>query len=466
MATIKKRAGATGTSYLIRSSCGYDVSGRQIMRSMTWRPKPGMTEKQIEKELNRQAVLFDEKCAAQGVESGNIKFEVFARQWLTEYAEPNLRPRTVARLHQLEERTYTALGHIRLDRLTARQVQSFVDNLAEDGISKSRDLAKAKVSIPDLLKSQGSTQKKLAQDAGISCSTVSSLCRGNGVTLTVADKVAQALGQKSKDLFQVQKGNGKLSPKSIKHYLSFVSSVMDYAIRFGMVTNNPCKRVIIPSGGQQPEQKCYTLEEAQRFLDSLERAPSKYRAFFVLAIYGGLRRGELLGLEWRDIDFDTQVIKVRRTSQYLKGRGTYTDATKTEKSQRTLKLPAAVFDVLRQHRAEQAKERLIQGDRWIDSGRLFTTLDGAPMHPNTPYHWLLEFCKDTGQRFLGIHAFRHLNASLLINCGVDVKTVSASLGHSQVTTTLNIYAHTFEEAQARSSEAVAAALERGITKTG
>lgn len=98
MATIKKREGKTGTSYLIRSSCGYDTSGRQVMRSMTWKPKPGMTEKQIEKELNRQAVLFDEKCSAQGVGNGNIKFQAFAEQWFKEYAEPNLRPRTVARL--------------------------------------------------------------------------------------------------------------------------------------------------------------------------------------------------------------------------------------------------------------------------------------------------------------------------------------------------------------------------------
>lgn len=89
MATIKKREGKTGTSYLIRSSCGYDTSGRQVMRSMTWKPKPGMTEKQIEKELNRQAVLFDEKCSAQGVGNGNIKFQAFAEQWFKEYAEPN-----------------------------------------------------------------------------------------------------------------------------------------------------------------------------------------------------------------------------------------------------------------------------------------------------------------------------------------------------------------------------------------
>ena len=266
-------------------------------------------------------------------------------------------------------------------------------------------------------------------------------------------------GRKAKDLFTIQKGNGKLAPKSIQHYLSFVSSVLDYAFRFEMISSNPCKRVVIHTG-EAPERDCYTVEEAQIFLESLDQAPIKYKAFFILAIYGGFRRGELLGLEWQDIDFQAQVVKVRRTSQYLAGRGTFTDDTKTEKSHRTLKLPAPVFDVLRQLRAEQAQDRLRLGDQWHNSGRLFVGDTGEPIHPNTPYHWLRRFCQETGQRFLGIHTFRHLNASLLINSGVDVKTVSASLGHSQVTTTLNIYAHTFEEAQARASEAVADLLSK------
>ena len=130
-------------------------------------------------------------------------------------------------------------------------------------------------------------------------------------------------------------------------------------------------------------------------------------------------------------------------------------------SQRALKLPAVVFDVLRHHRAAQAKERMALGDQWHDTQRLVVNAFGEPMHPNTPYHWLKGFCQETGQRFLGVHQFRHLNASLLINSGADVRTVSASLGHSQVTTTLNIYAHTFAEAQARAGEAVAAALDFG-----
>ena len=121
---------------------------------------------------------------------------------------------------------------------------------------------------------------------------------------------------------------------------------------------------------------------------------------------------------------------------------------------------------MKKHRAAQAEERLELGDVWHDSDRLFVNWDGQPMHPSTPYHWLMRFCEETGQRFLGVHQFRHLNATLLITSGTDARTVSAALGHSQTSTTLNIYTHTFAEAQARAGEAVAAALERSISKTG
>lgn len=457
MATIKKREGKTGTSYLIRVSCGYDTKGRQVVQSMTWRPSPDMTPKQVQKELDRQAVLFEERCTAQHTASGNIKFETFAKQWFKEHAEPNRRPRTVARLHQLEERTYTAIGHIRLDKLTARHVQKFIDNLGEEGISKREEYAQPKGDFLGHL--EGMTQKDLSERSGVSRSTISALCRGGNVTVATADKLAKALNVSTRELFTIKRSTGKLAPKTIQHYLSFISDVMEYAVRFDLIPANPCRRVVVPTGAKK-EHECYTIQEAQTFLDSLESAPIKYKAFFVLATYGGLRLGELLGLEWPDIDFEAHTVRVQRTSQYLPDRGTFTDGTKTEKSRRTLKLPAEVFSVLKKLRADQAQQRLQAGDLWEPSERLFVGELGKPLHPNTPYHWLRGWCEQTGQRFLGIHAFRHLNASLLINSGVDVRTVSASLGHSNTTTTLNVYAHTFEEAQAKASEAVADLLRR------
>lgn len=114
-----------------------------------------------------------------------------------------------------------------------------------------------------------------------------------------------------------------------------------------------------------------------------------------------------------------------------------------------------IFDLVRALRAEQAQQRLMLGDQWQESGRLFTREDGTPISLQRPYRWLEKFCEEKGLPFYGIHQFRHLNASLLIYGGEDVKTVSAALGHSQTSTTLNIYAHTFETAQARANDTLA-----------
>ena len=459
MSTITKR----GDTYRIRSYCGYDANGKQVIRSTTWKPAPGMTPKQIDKEVQRQAVLFEEQCAGQGY-CGNIKFEIFAKQWFQEYAIPNLRPRTVDRLHQHEGRTYAALGHLRLDKITARHIQSFINDLSKPGISNRTGQAHAKVDLPALLRERNMTQKQLAELADAGRSTISSICRCGSLSTDTAKKIAKALTRDAASLFIMDTPNEGLSPKTVRNYHAFISSVLTYAVRMGMIQNNPAHNVTLPPM-ERTEKECFTLEEAQRFLDSLETAPTKYRAFFVLAMYGGFRRGELLGLEWPDIDFDNHVLNIRRTSQNTKERGTFTDTTKTTKSKRSLKLPGAVFDVLRIHRAAQAQERLLLGDQWTDSLRLFTNATGEPMHPNTPYSWLKKFCAETGQRFLGVHQFRHLNATLLISSGTDARTVAASLGHSQVSTTLNIYAHTFAEVQARASEAIADALELGKGRT-
>lgn len=457
MATIKKRGGKNGVSYLIRVSSGYDSAGKQIVHSMTWKPEPNMKKRAIEKELQRQAVLFEEKCAGLMNTGGSTKFEELARDWFKEYAEKQLRPRTADRLHQMEERTYKAIGHIRLEKLTTRHLQMFINNLQEVGISKRKGKATAKDLLTQVAKESGYTIAQLSEAAGISKSTISAAYRRDSIRVESAEKIAKALGTKVTELFTVEETKDTLSPKTIRNYHSFVSSILGYAVKMGMISSNPAQNVTLPSMLQK-EKEVYTLEEAQEFLELLKDAPMKYQAFFILAIYGGFRRSELLGLEWEDLDFDSCIVNIRRTSHYTKKDGIYTDTTKTVKSQRTLKLPECVFSVLRQYRAFQNEQRLACGSEWKETQRLFTRQTGGVMHPQTPYHWLERFCKRNQIRFLGIHQFRHLNATLLITSGVDARTVSSALGHSQVSTTLNIYSHTFAETQAKAGEAVAAAL--------
>lgn len=364
MATIQKR----GDSYSIRVSCGYNTKGKQVIQSMTWKPDAKMTPKQIEKELNRQAVMFEEACM-HGYQSRAVKFEEFAEEWFEEYARPNLRNTTYERLLQLRKRVYAAIGHMRMDKITPRQIQAFVNTLSKDGANER-------------------TGKPLA-------------------------------------------------PKTIRHNLSLISDIFTYAVKMGVVSENPCSKVTIPKG-EPTEKKIYTLEEIEKFLMLLNDEPLKYRTFFNLAIYSGFRRGELLGLEWKDVDFENNIIKIRRTSNYTAQQGVYTDTTKTRKSQRTLKFPQEIMDMLKEYKAEQDEQALKYGDKWVETDRLYTKWNGEPMQNGTPYFWLGEFCEKHDLPFYGLHSFRHLFASLLVNSGVDIVTVSGALGHSTVSTTIPV----------------------------
>lgn len=385
MATITKR----NDTYRIRASAGYDASGKQITKSMTWKPEPGMTKRQIEKELERQKILFEEQIKGGNYAARQVKFEPLARECL-EQAERQgeLKPLTLKRFQQTQERTYQAIGHLYVDKITTRQLQKFINNLAEVGVNK-------------------------------------------------------------------QTGGG-LSTKTQKLYLNFISDVFKYAIKNGLATDNPCRNVTAIKKPKK-ERELLTPEQASDFLTALEDAPVKYRTFFTLAVYGGFRRGELLGFEWKDVDFDNRVISVNRISYVDKG-GMATGTPKTKTSRRSLKLPEIVFQQLREHRAEQLKDRLKLGDAWHDTDRLFTTWNGEPMGGDSARHWLEKFCKAHDLPVVNIHSFRHLNASLLISSGADIRTVSSALGHSQTSTTLDIYAHAFAEQQAIASEAVADAL--------
>ena len=224
-----------------------------------------------------------------------------------------------------------------------------------------------------------------------------------------------------------------------------------------MLSDNPCRRVRVPKGESQ-EKEIYTIQEIEQIFKTLENEPLKYRLYIMLAVYSGFRRSEMLGLEWKDIDFANNIITVKRTSQYTKAKGIYTDTTKTKRSKRTIKFPQLIMDLLKEFRIEQLGEAERIGSKWIDNDRLFVKWNGEPMNPQTPYGWFREFCKNNGFRFCDIHSLRHLHASLLINAGIDVVAVSGDMGHSVVGTTLNLYSHMFQEARIRNCDAITEAL--------
>ena len=134
----------------------------------------------------------------------------------------------------------------------------------------------------------------------------------------------------------------------------------------------------------------------KKLYENLRGEPMKYQVYLLLAIYSGYRRSEMLGLEWKDIDFENNIIHVRRTSQYTAEKGIYTDTTKTRKSKRVSKMPVSIMNLLRQFKDEQKVEAAQLGTKWEDHDRLFTKWNGAPMNPQTPFEWLKGYCGRRG----------------------------------------------------------------------
>ena len=285
MATIKQR----GNSYKITVSCGYDLNGKQIRRHLTWTPEPGMTKRQLQKELDRQAVLFEEKCRNGQVLDGNIKFAEFAEKWFTEYAEKQLRPTTVAGYRQLIGRINAALGHMRIDRLQPHHIVSFYNNLAETGV---REDCKQHciVNIKELLRSRSLVQTKFAKQAGVSVATLNSINRGNNISAESAERIAAALALPVKELFAPAEAGKTLSGNTVLHYHKLLSTILTTAVRWQVITSNPCERVAPPKSDRK-EAVYLDEEQAADLLAALDKESMQHQVIVKLLLFTGMRRG-------------------------------------------------------------------------------------------------------------------------------------------------------------------------------
>ena len=163
-------------------------------------------------------------------------------------------------------------------------------------------------------------------------------------------------------------------------------------------------------------------------------------------LYTGLRRGELLGLEWTDIDFENKFLSVRRNSQYVPSKGVYDEDPKTEHSRRRIRISDNVVELLKAYKEWQDNNIENLGDKWEDTNRLFTKWNGGAMHPDTISGWFHDFIKRKQLPDVCIHSLRHTNATLMVANGIPIKVVSDRLGHASVTTTSNFYLHMIQSA--------------------
>lgn len=447
MATIKKQ----GNGYKITVSNGYDIHGKQIREHMTWVPEPGMTPRQVQKELNRQAVLFEEDVHCSTTRSGNIRLVDFTDIFFKEYAELNLKAKTVYSYRQIMDRVNIALGHIKLKDLKPGHIAAFYANLQERGI-RHKEIATPKIDFSAWMKQHNTNMSRLSDESGISVFAFRQIKAGKHISKENAVAIATHMGEPLNKVFTVTKDTAPLTPGSIHVYHRVLSAVLFRAVKWGYISENPAARADLPSIASR---KAAYLDEpdARQLLVLLQGEPIKWRAIITFDLLSGLRRGELLGLRWQDIDFDTQMIRICQTSNYIPKKGVYVDTPKTATSNRPLRLSRSAFLLLEEYKQWQDHQKKLLGDAWEDEdGRVFTTDFGAPMFPDSISQWFKKFVERTGLPKVTVHSLRHTYASLMIAEGTPLVVVSHQLGHAQTSTTSNLYAHVIASSEAQAAQ--------------
>jgi len=265
-----------------------------------------------------------------------------------------------------------------------------------------------------------------------------------------------------------------LTPQTIRTYFNALSSILTKAYKLGIIAENPVKRVTFDKIQTSEECHVFTVEQCKAFLSALDeeyisrnevadrmrnnthvkgytqtitiRIATIWKTYFTMALFTGLRRGEMISLQWSDIDFNNMTVSVTKSTAST-SKGQIIKEPKTKAGRRVVSLPLPVITLLNQWKIEQEAFNKEAGN--TETGFIFTQDDGTQMHLSSPTHKFREILNlynasvpSTEQLpIITLHDLRHCTASLLISAGADVATVSRMLGHSKISMTLDRYTH-------------------------
>jgi integrase len=252
-------------------------------------------------------------------------------------------------------------------------------------------------------------------------------------------------------LNRLKRHDPPLSERTIQDIYDLLNRAQEQAVRWGMASRNVVALVDRPRA-TQAEIRALDKAQVDTLLKAVQDVP-EWRTLYLVAVSTGVRRGELLGLKWQDIDLDRAKLMVRRSLSRLRGALVFGEV-KTKRSRRTINLSRACVEALRAHKAWQASERKRLGNAWIEHGLVFPTGVGTPMEPRNLARRLDQDLARAKLPHIRIHDLRHTYASLMIAEHVEIALISETLGHANVSTTYNIYVHLLDSQRNEGADAM------------
>jgi len=237
---------------------------------------------------------------------------------------------------------------------------------------------------------------------------------------------------------KISPSSGKeMSAATIKHTYHVLKEAMDKAVQAGAIPISPCTGIMLPKG-QKKQAVIYDEAQIQQLIQAAKGTEMELVIDMELCL--GLRRGELLGLQWGDIDWENSQVRVSRNRVLADGQVVVKEP-KTEAGIRTIDVPQPLMAKLKQHKTNCAKHQLAMGRLYTVSDYIIVHSDGKPVYPEYLSQLLTKLQKKAGLPKCRFHDLRHLCASIMLRQGVNVKVAQERLGHKDITTTMNIYSH-------------------------
>ncbi|MDE7182505.1 MAG: site-specific integrase [Clostridia bacterium] len=446
MPTIRKRRTKKGIVYDIQVKIKEFATQKYIYKTTIWRPVEEMDAKQEEKACALFAAIFEKKMISLYAVSKiqtvnhNIKVTEYAKLWLE-----RIRKDYSLNYYEMSIRSVEwicrYLGRYKVTDVTPNIIQSFYDEL--DNATYTTTTAHVKPALRKVMNEKNIQDKDFRYTYKLNSSSLANALKGKNISLEYAHKMADILGIKVESVFEIESTTKQYSAYTIDKIKKATHCIFAMAKQQLLVEHNYASADYV-SYGRHPKRTIHYLddEQAKQFLKVLQSCDDiRIKTAFIILLFTGMRRGELAGLEWKDVNFKDGTITIRRTSNYSKSCGIYTKEPKTENSIRTITVSEIVKNQLYEYWLWYYSNKKSLGDKWIETDRIFIGKNGGSIAPQIFDMWLTILRIRQNLPQFTVHSLRHTNITLQIAAGVPLTTVTGRAGHSRTSTTLDIYSH-------------------------
>ena len=396
MASISKRPGKSGMTYRIQVKIKDRGSDEIKVHSTTWKPPVGLTQKQTE----REAVLFAaeyetaikaaETASGEPTQSPETTFSDYALWWLKRRKD-EVAASYYVNCESAIELTNKHIGGYKLKELTPNIIQQYYDKL--DRMKKIVTVVTAKPTLREKMTQTGIGYMKLRYEKNFSSCSLSNALAGKQISYEYAKRLADTLGEKTENLFNVTHTTQKYAYETISKIKRTVRAVLATAKKQRLIADNYASTDYISFPKRPPREIDYMDDEdAKKFYKAAnEYSDIRYKTAMLTLLLTGMRRGELCGLEWSDIDLENGTITIARSLTAVRRVGLVLKEPKTESSKRVNAISDKLIAVLTEYKAWYEEYRVMCGDKWENSNRLFIVEYGGNIYPGTINLWMKRF---------------------------------------------------------------------------